>query len=63
MTEKKIRCLDCRHYYITWDEFFPYGCRKLGFKSRTSPKNAVFELSTIDCLHFSAKDKKVQKKN
>ena len=62
MAGKKIRCLNCKHYFITYDESFPYGCRKLGFKSRTSPKNAVFEMSTMNCLYFAAKEKKTGRK-
>ena len=30
-------CGDCKHYYVTWDKDFPYGCKAMGFKSRTYP--------------------------
>lgn len=49
-------CLLCRHYYITWDEAFPYGCRALGFKSRVLPMVEVRQASGSPCIAFSAKD-------
>lgn len=48
-------CLDCTHYYITYDPARPYGCRGLGFKSRTSPARVVYEASGIHCQLFTAK--------
>ena len=34
-------CRQCAHYLVTWDERFPHGCRRMGFKSRTSPAEEV----------------------
>jgi hypothetical protein len=45
-------CLQCRHYYITWDASFPYGCRAMDFKSRRKPQLDVQESSGAPCLHF-----------
>lgn len=50
-----IACLKCRHFYITWDEFFPRGCKALGFKSREVPSKAVFDSSGIECQKFEPK--------
>ncbi|MBS4017831.1 MAG: hypothetical protein KGZ68_06300 [Dechloromonas sp.] len=47
------RCRDCRHYYITFDRNFPYGCRELGFKSAREPMRDVIESSGEVCLYFS----------
>ncbi len=56
MTEaRKIRCNQCAHYYITHDIHFPYGCRRLDFKSRQQPMRVVMESSGHDCLYFTAK--------
>jgi hypothetical protein len=38
---RRIDCHACRHYYVTWDERFPHGCRKMGFKSGRYPGDAV----------------------
>ena len=35
--ELSASCGDCKHYYVTWDKDFPYGCKAMGFKSRTYP--------------------------
>ncbi len=34
-------CLDCVHYFITYDARRPYGCRAMGFKSRHNPAQVV----------------------
>ncbi len=46
-------CLRCRHYYITWDATFPYGCRAMDFKSRRKPQLDVQESSGCPCLQFA----------
>jgi hypothetical protein len=46
-------CRLCRHYYITHDKNFPYGCRELGFKSAREPMRDVLESSGEHCLYFS----------
>jgi hypothetical protein len=58
LNKNKIRCLDCEHYFITWDSSYPYGCRKVGFKSKYVPRTAVFEMSDMNCLAFSRKKEK-----
>lgn len=58
MTEtKKIDCFKCRHYYVTWDEFFPKGCKALGFKSREAPSLVVRSSSGMECMRFEEKEK------
>lgn len=48
-------CTACRHFYITWDTAFPYGCRALGFKSRTIPAHEVRTASDLACQFFKEK--------
>ncbi len=56
-TEKsKIDCFSCRHFYVTWDERHPKGCRAMGFKSRELPSIVVYKSSGMDCLKFDRKD-------
>jgi hypothetical protein len=53
-------CIGCKHYYITWDKKFPYGCRAMGFKSHEAPYLSVYKSSGAECLLFDQKasDKK-----
>lgn len=59
-----VNCHNCEHYYVTWDEQTPHGCRAMGFKSKQIP-NIVVQKTTpnLDCLSYKKKDrgKKVQK--
>jgi len=55
MAETLPHCLKCIHYFITHDPVAPYGCRALGFKSRTIPARVVYESSGMHCQLFSLK--------
>jgi hypothetical protein len=48
-------CGECKHYYVTWDKDFPYGCKAMGFKSRTYPAQEVRNASRMDCQVFEKK--------
>lgn len=48
-------CNACAHYYITHDPAFPYGCRRLAFKSRRKPAQDVQASSGLPCMMFQAK--------
>jgi len=49
-------CNHCRHYYITHDVRFRYGCRALDFKSRRQPVLDVIEASGQLCHYFQQKN-------
>jgi hypothetical protein len=53
---KEKSCMRCVHFYLTWDNNFPYGCKALGFKSKHSPISVVREASGIECLYFQPKE-------
>ncbi|MCA1320356.1 hypothetical protein LC085_10590 [Bacillus tianshenii] len=55
MEQKRIDCLKCRHYYVTWDAKFPKGCRAFGFKTNQLPSLAVFRSSGSPCMKFEKK--------
>ncbi len=55
---KKINCFKCKFYYITWEKSFPYGCKALGFKTKSNPSKVVYESSGNVCLAFQPKEKK-----
>ena len=58
MKEDKINCFHCIHFYITWDEKFPRGCRAMDFKSKKMPSLLVYESSGIPCTKFKPKETK-----
>ncbi|WP_347343175.1 uracil-DNA glycosylase [Peribacillus frigoritolerans] len=39
---KRVNCMACRHFYITWDLSFPKGCRAFQFKTSNQPSLDVF---------------------
>lgn len=53
-----IDCHNCIHYYVTWDERFPHGCRAMGFKSWRYPNDEVRRVvKGRDCLLYERKHK------
>ena len=52
-----IRCINCKYYQITWDVENPYGCNKLGFKTKLEPSNYVVQISGNICQGFTKKIK------
>lgn len=50
-----ISCRKCKHYYVTWDEGFPHGCKAIGFKCKTSPVHVVRKVSEMECQYFVEK--------
>lgn len=60
MTEKTSptaapNCFHCLHFYVTHEPAHPYGCRRMGFKSRELPAMVVYKSSGLHCQLFSAK--------
>lgn len=53
----KPPCLTCRHYFVTWDPNFPYGCRAFRFKSAGMPCFDVKSASQMQCLKFEPRKK------
>ncbi|PJN91061.1 uracil-DNA glycosylase [Bacillus sp. mrc49] len=52
---KRVNCMLCRHFYVTWDPNFPKGCRAFQFKTANLPSLDVFRSSGQVCLEFTAK--------
>lgn len=49
-------CHKCEHYYVTWEERTPHGCRAMGFKSRRLPSIVVRKSTPdMDCLSYKKK--------
>jgi hypothetical protein len=53
--KEKINCFHCVHFYITWNERYPRGCKALGFKSKEAPSAVVNRSSGMDCQMFEEK--------
>ncbi|PIE70969.1 MAG: uracil-DNA glycosylase [Deltaproteobacteria bacterium] len=52
---KRINCYKCRHYFVTWDNQRPHGCRAMGFKSIQIPSMVVLKSSGVPCHLFEQK--------
>lgn len=61
MKPKTITCFDCQHFYITWDENFPRGCRAHNFKTKQLPSVEVLAADGRPCLLFTPKKKPVKR--
>lgn len=57
---KRIDCRKCRHYYVTWQESAPHGCKAIGFKSAQLPSVVVFKTSGAACLYFEKRSLKTK---
>lgn len=56
--QSQFQCSRCKHYYITWDKNFPYGCKAMQFKGRQIPCVAVKQASGKPCFSFEEKQVK-----
>ena len=53
--KRRVACIKCRYYQVTWDVHQPYGCRAHGFKTNRNPAVVVYESSGIECQLFEPK--------
>ncbi|MCC6501511.1 MAG: uracil-DNA glycosylase [Deltaproteobacteria bacterium] len=53
--KEKINCFHCAHFFITWNEHFPHGCKAMGFKCKEMPSAVVFRNSGMSCQMFVEK--------
>ncbi len=56
-----LDCKKCKHLYVTYDKFYPWGCKAFGFKSKKYPYNEVYSISGMKCALFSMNNKFGQK--
>ncbi|MDE3840376.1 uracil-DNA glycosylase [Bacillus methanolicus] len=56
MEKRKINCVKCSHFYVTWDPNFPRGCKAFQFKTRNLPSVEVFRASGRACLKYERKE-------
>ena len=52
------KCTDCKHYFITFDQRTPKGCRAYGIQSAKLPSIVVKQANGgEECLGFEPKKK------
>ncbi len=52
-----VNCFFCKHFFITYETKYPYGCQAMGFKSARMPAVDVFSNSGMDCAMFVRKER------
>ncbi|WP_335508126.1 uracil-DNA glycosylase [Bacillus sp. JJ722] len=53
--KQRINCVKCKHYFVTWDQHAPKGCKAFGFKSIQLPSMIVLQSSGQNCMKFDEK--------
>ncbi|HJE02795.1 MULTISPECIES: uracil-DNA glycosylase [Arcobacteraceae] len=54
--QKRVVCQKCIHYFVTWEQNKPHGCKAYGFKSQVLPSIVVKNSSQDDCNLFVKKN-------
>jgi hypothetical protein len=55
-------CLKCKHYFVTWNQYTPHGCRRYGIQSRQLPSLVVVSAGSGECQGFEEKKRPEEKK-
>jgi hypothetical protein len=53
--QKRINCVKCLYYYVTWQPQTPHGCKAFGFRSKSMPSQEVFKNSGKACDLYKEK--------
>ncbi len=54
---EKPNCSNCRHFYVTWDQKTPNGCRRFGIQCKDKPSAIVAAAGLGDCQGYEARKK------
>lgn len=55
----KPNCMKCKHYFVTFDQYAPKGCRIYKIKSSTLPSIIVKQANGgVECIGFEEKASK-----
>ena len=52
----RVDCFKCKHFYVTWDQNNPRGCKYFGFKTKLMPSIAVSKSSGKSCQAYTPKN-------
>ncbi|AXH12255.1 uracil-DNA glycosylase [Halarcobacter bivalviorum] len=53
---ERIVCQKCIHYFVTWQQGKPHGCKAYGFKSQIIPSIVVKNSSGFPCAFYQLKN-------
>ncbi|WP_443640404.1 hypothetical protein ABXT70_10295 [Candidatus Njordibacter sp. Uisw_039] len=48
-------CMQCKHFYVTWEAKFPRGCRLFAIKSRQLPMIEIMRIDGHACRGYAPK--------
>jgi hypothetical protein len=57
----KPNCLQCKHFFITFNPKTPKGCRKFGIQCKNLPSEIVFMAGHGECQGFEQKKRPDEK--
>lgn len=58
----KANCMKCKHFYITYDQATPRGCRVYGIKSKQIPSLVIKSANNgAECIGFEMRKNKQEK--
>ncbi|MCL2089305.1 MAG: uracil-DNA glycosylase [Oscillospiraceae bacterium] len=52
---KRVNCMSCKYYAVTWEPKFPNSCRFFGFKTTGPPSVTVFKTTGEVCEAYEKK--------
>ena len=55
MKNKQVVCGRCKFFFVTYNKYKPWGCKRFGFKSQNLPSQVVFSTTGINCAYFVRK--------
>jgi hypothetical protein len=58
---QRPNCHQCKHFYITWNQKIPNGCKKFGIQCRELPSAIVKAAGMGDCQGFTPKKSSSEK--
>lgn len=59
----KPNCMKCKHYFVTFDQYAPKGCRIYKIKSSNMPSIIVKQANNgVECIGFEPKPEKNENK-
>lgn len=58
--DKKPNCMNCQHFFITYDPRTPRGCKLYKLQSRELPSQIV-KMAGTECMGFKEKVKRNEK--
>ena len=54
---KRVNCLNCRYFKITWNPKHPRACTFFGFKTTKMPSQLVLESTGEPCQQYTLRKK------